>query len=260
MKTIVLTWNPNLWEMSEKELKSLAKRSRSGKLRSKGGWSTGVRKSGVVSGDRCFLLRQSTERGLIASGTFTSEIYQDDHWDGTPGKTANYADVVWTKWLSTSDRLPVEDLVLEVPGFHWNQVQSSGQEVPVAVAEVLERVWAAHAGAEPFRSPEEQEVFSEGEAVRVEVNRYERNAEARRRCLDYYGTVCSVCALDFEARYGAIGRGFIHVHHVRDIAQVGKAYEVDPIKDLRPVCPNCHAMLHKTVPAMSVGSLKKRLR
>lgn len=260
MKTIVLTWNPNLWDMTAKELRAVEKRSRAGNLRSRGRWSTGARKTGVVPGDRCFLLRQSTERGLIASGTFTSEIYQDDHWDGTPGKESNYADVEWTRWLSSSDRLPVEDLVAEVPGFHWNQVQSSGQEVPAAVASVLEAVWADHTGAAPYVSPEEEKVFNEGGAVRVEVNRYERNTEARRRCLDHYGAVCAVCELDFEARYGAIGKGFIHVHHVRDLAQIGKTYQVNPIKDLRPVCPNCHAMLHTSVPAMGVTALKKQLR
>jgi 5-methylcytosine-specific restriction protein A len=45
--------------------------------------------------------------------------------------------------------------------------------------------------------------------------------------------------------YGEIGRGFIHVHHVVPISSIGESYKVDPAKDLVPVCPNCHAMLHR---------------
>ena len=66
--------------------------------------------------------------------------------------------------------------------------------------------------------------------------------------------------VDFEKRYGAIGKGFIHVHHLRELAEVGKSVVVDPVKDLRPVCPNCHAMLHRQRPALSIAALKRRLR
>ena len=37
------------------------------------------------------------------------------------------------------------------------------------------------------------------------------------------------------------------------------AVEVDPVKDLRPVCPNCHAMLHKQTPALNIEKLKEEL-
>ncbi|WP_419917187.1 HNH endonuclease [Candidatus Poriferisodalis sp.] len=87
----------------------------------------------------------------------------------------------------------------------------------------------------------------EGSTKRVEVNRYERNSWARSVCLEHYGHRCQVCDVDFEERYGELGRGYMHVHHVIPLHQVAKIpnYRVDPIKDLRPVCPNCHAMLHR---------------
>lgn len=97
----------------------------------------------------------------------------------------------------------------------------------------------------------------EGALRSVTVNQFERNDEARRRAIAHYGCRCHVCAFDFELRYGAIGRGFIHVHHIIDIATIGAEYQVDPIRDLRPVCPNCHAMLHTTRPAMSVDELRR---
>ena len=51
----------------------------------------------------------------------------------------------------------------------------------------------------------------------------------------------------------------IHVHHLRELASLGEEYEVDPIKDLRPVCPNCHAILHTSSPAMTITQLRKIL-
>jgi 5-methylcytosine-specific restriction protein A len=56
----------------------------------------------------------------------------------------------------------------------------------------------------------------------------------------------------FEQCYGEVAKGFIHVHHLRPLSEIGEEYEVDPIADLRPVCPNCHAVLHLRVPAYSI--------
>jgi 5-methylcytosine-specific restriction protein A len=45
------------------------------------------------------------------------------------------------------------------------------------------------------------------------------------------------------------------VHHLRPLAEIGAEYVLDPEVDLRPVCPNCHAMLHRTRPPMSIEAL-----
>jgi 5-methylcytosine-specific restriction protein A len=100
----------------------------------------------------------------------------------------------------------------------------------------------------------------EGSRFRVEVNIYERNREARNKCVSHYGAHCSVCNFDFESAYGDIGKGFIHVHHLVPLSKVTKSYIVDPVRDLRPVCPNCHAMIHRRNPAFSISELKKRLK
>jgi 5-methylcytosine-specific restriction protein A len=101
--------------------------------------------------------------------------------------------------------------------------------------------------------------LSEGKLRRVIVNSFERNAVARQLCLDHYQARCSVCELDFEQRYGEIGKGYIHVHHIIELSSIGREYKVDPIKDLRPVCPNCHAMLHQRKPPLSVEALRALL-
>jgi len=93
---------------------------------------------------------------------------------------------------------------------------------------------------------EEAEVkrLPEGAVFERLVNAYERNPLARQQCIKKYGTNCYVCGFSFGAIYGETMDGFIHVHHLRQLSAVGKDYKVDPVADLRPVCPNCHAVIH----------------
>ncbi|RAS59136.1 5-methylcytosine-specific restriction protein A [Vibrio diazotrophicus] len=105
----------------------------------------------------------------------------------------------------------------------------------------------------PIFYPEE---YYEGQTTTVQVNRYERNARARRECINHHKPICKVCEIDFSNVYGEIGIGFIHVHHIKPLSDIGKHYVVNPINDLVPVCPNCHAMLHSKNPPLKVEELK----
>lgn len=106
---------------------------------------------------------------------------------------------------------------------------------------------------------EKQEALIEGAKKTITVNSYERNNKARLLCIKHYGTSCHVCNFDFENSYRDIGKGFIHVHHLTKVADIGEKYEVNPISDLRPVCPNCHAMLHRKEPPYTIEELKEKL-
>ena len=88
-------------------------------------------------------------------------------------------------------------------------------------------------------------LHSEGAIVTIHVNAYERNRHARKACIDHYGTSCYVCKQSLESIYGSIGESYIQVHHIVPISRIKHDYIVDAIQALRPVCPNCHAMLHK---------------
>lgn len=74
------------------------------------------------------------------------------------------------------------------------------------------------------------------------------------------GSACVVCDFDFQRTYGDIGEDFIHVHHLKPLAEIGQEYVLDPVADLRPVCPNCHAMLHRGTAVLEIDELKRRLR
>ncbi len=105
-----------------------------------------------------------------------------------------------------------------------------------------------------------QESLTEGLKRTITVNSYERNSKARQECIKHWKSVCSVCDFNFETKYGEIGKGFIHVHHLIPVSKLGKVYQVNPIKDLRPVCPNCHSMLHSENPPIEIDELKKMMR
>jgi 5-methylcytosine-specific restriction protein A len=102
-------------------------------------------------------------------------------------------------------------------------------------------------------------LYFEGVSRTISVNAYERDPRARKACINHYGAICYVCGFDFGAVYGQFGKGFIHVHHVVPLSKIGKGYGVNPIKDLRPVCPNCHAMLHYGTKVLSIEELKALL-
>lgn len=104
-----------------------------------------------------------------------------------------------------------------------------------------------------------KEKFYEGGVATVVVNTYERSSAAREACVRFWGIKCQVCEFDFEKAYGELGAGFIHVHHLRPLSDITSTYELNPTEDLRPVCPNCHAMLHRTRPPLEIEELKRRI-
>lgn len=102
--------------------------------------------------------------------------------------------------------------------------------------------------------------FFEGAKTTVTINAYERNPRARAACISHHGCRCIACGFDFKEIYGTIGDGFIHVHHNVPIGKIGAQYQIDPISDLTPVCPNCHAMIHRAEPALTIEQLKNLLQ
>lgn len=110
--------------------------------------------------------------------------------------------------------------------------------------------------------PEEllpEQRFSEGAARRILVNAYERDRGARRLCIEHHGMGCAVCGMTFAERYGPEVATIVHVHHVRPLSAIGEEYSVDPVNDLRPVCPNCHAVIHSREPCYSVAEAARLL-
>jgi hypothetical protein len=112
--------------------------------------------------------------------------------------------------------------------------------------------------------PYELEAFGEVEGQKTEVliTKHERSRKNRMLCLAHFGYKCQVCKFDFGESYGETARDFIHVHHIERVSDSGPTV-VNPIKDLVPLCPNCHAVAHlKTPPYLpeEIREFRKRVK
>lgn len=140
----------------------------------------------------------------------------------------------------------------------WQENKFFIWEIKTELIEALERLSLTNQENYAEEIPSNKPLkLIEGIKKTITINAYERNTIARQKCIEYWKAICSVCDFNFENKYGEIGKGFIHVHHLVPIADIGTSYQVDPIEDLRPVCPNCHAMLHKRNPPISIEELKE---
>ncbi len=126
-----------------------------------------------------------------------------------------------------------------------------------AVAEAIELLgW----DEDPSTIPEEiDKPIYEGAVKRIPINAYERSTRAREECLFHYGCKCSVCDMNLSDIYGEIAQGRIHVHHLKPLSEINSEYQIDPIADLRPICPNCHYMIHLNVPPYSIEELREMI-
>jgi 5-methylcytosine-specific restriction protein A len=131
----------------------------------------------------------------------------------------------------------------------WLQDDRGGERVAEALwtyAGVMD-VSADAKDAASFHGPDEvrePSLFLEGSTRRVSVNAYERDRRARRECIKHHGATCAVCGFQFGDAYGPVAQGHIHVHHLRPLAAAGGECVVNPVTDLRPVCANCHSVIH----------------
>mgnify|MGYP003755013741 CR=1 FL=1 len=265
MTTYLLSWNPNQWEWVDMQ-DAIANAAANGFHEMR--WSSGVTKK-IKPDDRVFLMKLGTEpRGIAASGWAVSHVYQDTHYSN-PAKKALYINVQFDTILKSDTVFPIENLIYD-PFYqkaHWTP-QASGVTIPDDIAEKLEKDWAKFTNQSvPIRKVEyadeidSTKSFYEGAVKLVKVNIYERNSAARAYCIKKYGASCSVCGFDFREKFGEIGAGFIHVHHLRPLSEIGEGYKLNPIEDLRPVCPNCHAMLHQRKPEpYTIEELKAKLK
>lgn len=259
MSTWLLTWNPNksggpIYPDEVEEIEEFGFVA--------GSWSCGNTQR-IGPGERFFLHRQAVEpRGLISSGYTDSSPYLDQHWSGRG--TALYVDTIHD-FLSEEPIIPLDELQQDplLSASVW-RTQASGVEIPSQIAVEIERRWEERTGLAGARPPAQEIVedstLPEGAQRRVIVNAYERNPVARRRCLEHHGYACAVCGVVLQDVYGPIAKSFIEVHHKKPLSKIGRKYRIDPVRDLVPICPNCHAIVHRADPPLSIRQARRRLR
>ena len=135
------------------------------------------------------------------------------------------------------------------------EIASFARLVETAVALIDFIISLGTSGEEPGQVGD-----SEGEELFAVCKRFERSVRNRIKCLDFYGYDCQACNFSPEAKYGHIGRTITHVHHKTPLSQMEKPGVVDPIKDLVPLCPNCHNLAHKRIPPYSIEEIGQMIK
>ena len=204
------------------------------------------RKYSFSKGDIVYLYVKSMERVLyktvVAEDYVPADNWDDDKYWINPNENRGKDSRVLLRLIDEShgDKLMLH--CLQENGLKTTKSLTRPNKNPSSLLEYI---------GEQFSEYSEDDYWGEiaiaednsGSLKKVYVNRYERDPEERRKCIERYGNKyeCIVCGVNFERVYGRIGRGFIHVHHINPLAENGE----DISENLIPVCPNCHAMLHR---------------
>lgn len=117
---------------------------------------------------------------------------------------------------------------------------------------------------------DENVTVSEGELTQKDTPTRRRSALLRRAAIEHYtrpdGSLpCAVCGFDFRARYGTLGEGYIQIHHETPLFQYEdegtEAFLPQAVKQVKPLCANCHSMIHRDRKhPLTVEELKSLLR
>lgn len=157
--------------------------------------------------------------------------------------------------------VPLAHVAHEMQDWDWTRYPRTFTTVDQSRFNELWKILLAYQDAVPAADVPElyRETLVEGQVRRAIAVRYERNARARLLCIQHHGTSCSVCGFNFGTVYGAAFNGFIIVHHIEPISMKEGEYVVDPVRDMRPVCANCHLIIHRRATPYSVEEVAKLL-
>jgi 5-methylcytosine-specific restriction enzyme A len=138
----------------------------------------------------------------------------------------------------------------------WARFADEPNDLTAAVT----RITATGDGDAPLLAPEEDEAGAvEGRILFRQHRVRERDPGLVRKkkqqsSAKVGGLGCEVCGLDFGERYGVLGEGFIECHHMVPLADAPE--RKTRTDDLALVCSNCHRMLHRSRPMLSVADLR----
>ncbi|WP_026264507.1 HNH endonuclease [Arthrobacter sp. 135MFCol5.1] len=220
-------------------------------------WKLDSRPEAVPGTDAWLLLRGGGQgNGLIGHGLVESEPYQVPA-AGHAADTGWFITVVFDTLLPIGEQTGPEIIECAFPGgFLAGESAHSLVDVPPECEPALHRLWRGQGPA--MTDPDEIPggTFHPSAVRHVQVNRYERDPDARRLCLAFHGTSCAACGFSFEATYGVAGAAMVAVHHLVPAEMLGNGYQLDPVADLVPLCRNCHVVAHSENPPRTVAELR----
>lgn len=164
--------------------------------------------------------------------------------------------------------LPVEQRELMIPravkgGIGQSNVWFADKEES---QEIVNRVTALiNEGVPPALADVDQsQSILEGNPRLVAHLRRERNSAIVKAKKDAILRVtgklcCEACGFDFKEVYGEFGDGFCEVHHLQPLAKADGVVKTE-LGDLAIVCSNCHRIIHRTDPMLSISNLAKHIQ
>lgn len=203
-------------------------------------------------GDPVFILILG--EGVLSTGTVDSVPRPAPKGWGFPGRY--YAEIGNLEPLPAP--VSMNSLVHRFPKWGYPTYPRSYATVQSPLAEEIVRFMALRQSAIVDDLP--LPLLSEGTPRTINVIQYERNKRARQRCLDHWGFRCVACGIGFAEIYGSDFANCIHTHHLEPVASRKKTYRLNPETDLRPLCPNCHAVAHTSDPPLSIAEIKRFIR
>jgi hypothetical protein len=202
-------------------------------------------------GDRVLLFTRS--RGFVADALIASPKVPGEFGQ----KQILRADVGPVRLFPSP--IPLAYIVKVIPEWPWATYPRSYTTPPPEIAEAL---LAAIRGFETdlgLDDGADTGTFTEGTVHQQTVSRYERNPDARAACIRHYGTACAVCGFSYGETYGPEFDGLIVVHHLMPISTGGERHELDPVVDLRPVCADCHLIIHRRTPPFTIEDVQEMM-
>jgi hypothetical protein len=227
----------------------------------------------VVPGDRAFLLLQGKAGpAIIGYGRVTGKAeYHREKW---------LVPIKFEGLVNPPEALATKEFLLSIEGGKplWN-TPFSGRLIPENIAAKLEAHICEEVADVIVASLEDPELdaalhetdigldFQEAQEgdllTRTHLAR-ERNPKLVKAKRDWFikkhgKLFCEVCKFDFVAHYGERGKGFMECHHTQPVSTLRIRHKTH-INDLALVCSNCHRMIHRRKPWLSLAELKNLIK
>ena len=148
----------------------------------------------------------------------------------------------------------------------WQEFHSAPDRL-IRITRVIRNGYASltppHSQAQEAELTDDEPGFPEGQILwRLHRLRERSPALAKKKKREVHQKTgklaCEACDFNFAEFYGALGYGFIECHHDRPLAELRHQQKVKT-SDLSLVCSNCHRILHRTRPWLTVLQLTNAL-
>jgi 5-methylcytosine-specific restriction protein A len=143
----------------------------------------------------------------------------------------------------------------------WDRFAGHPEELVTAAGAIREAARELADGTDKFVAESDYDAgVIEGQLI-VRLHRARerrRSGDKKRAVLRAVGHLaCEACGFDFQLAYGELGTGFAECHHKLPLSEGMRRTR---LADLAIVCANCHRMLHRRSPWLSIEELRELVR